>query len=99
MKSDVVVKQIEKWSFDYIKMKCKGENCYGVLAVCPCSSFSTSMKADVLSGASDLFRPCPLPFSPQQLVDRGQGYTRQTSGNSEWVAFLAFSNLLPLTEM
>lgn len=33
MKSDLVVKQIEKWSFDYIKMKCDGESCYGVLAV------------------------------------------------------------------
>ncbi|KAF5359113.1 hypothetical protein D9756_003158 [Leucocoprinus leucothites] len=33
MKSDLVIKQIEKWSFDYIKMECKGDKCYGVLAV------------------------------------------------------------------
>ncbi|KXN88468.1 Membrane protein TMS1 [Leucoagaricus sp. SymC.cos] len=33
MKSDLVTKQIEKWSFDYIKMECKGDKCYGVLAV------------------------------------------------------------------
>lgn len=30
----------------------------------------TSMKAHVLPGAPDLFRPCSLPFSPQQLVGR-----------------------------
>lgn len=33
MKTDIMIKQIEKWSFDYIKMECKGDKCYGVLAV------------------------------------------------------------------
>ncbi|KDR76388.1 hypothetical protein GALMADRAFT_247842 [Galerina marginata CBS 339.88] len=33
MKSDFAIKLIEKWSFDYIKMDCAGEKCYGVLAV------------------------------------------------------------------
>jgi hypothetical protein len=33
MKTDLAIRQIEKWSFDYIKMDCKEEKCYGVLAV------------------------------------------------------------------
>lgn len=33
MKSDIMIKQIQKWSFDYIKMECSGDKCYGVLAV------------------------------------------------------------------
>lgn len=33
MKSDVAIRLIEKWSMDYIKMDCKEEKCYGVLAV------------------------------------------------------------------
>lgn len=33
MKTDMAIKLIEKWSFDYIKMECAGEKCYGVLAV------------------------------------------------------------------
>ncbi|KAF8905016.1 serine incorporator/TMS membrane protein [Gymnopilus junonius] len=33
MKTDLAIKLIEKWSFDYIKMDCAGEKCYGVLAV------------------------------------------------------------------
>ncbi|KIK10300.1 hypothetical protein K443DRAFT_670924 [Laccaria amethystina LaAM-08-1] len=33
MKTDAAIRLIEKWSFDYIKMTCKGEKCYGVLAV------------------------------------------------------------------
>ena len=33
MKTDLAIKLIEKWSFDYIKMECAGEKCYGVLAV------------------------------------------------------------------
>lgn len=33
MKTDMAIKHIEKWSFDYIKMECAGEKCYGVLAV------------------------------------------------------------------
>lgn len=34
MKTDAAIKLIQKWSFDYIKMECSGEKCYGVLAVC-----------------------------------------------------------------
>ncbi|KAF8920101.1 TMS membrane protein/tumor differentially expressed protein [Mucidula mucida] len=33
MKTDVAIRQIEKWSYDYIKMDCAGDKCYGVLAV------------------------------------------------------------------
>jgi hypothetical protein len=33
MKSDIAIRQIEKWSMDYIKMDCAEEKCYGVLAV------------------------------------------------------------------
>jgi len=33
MKTDAAIKLIQKWSFDYIKMECSGEKCYGVLAV------------------------------------------------------------------
>jgi Serine incorporator (Serinc) len=34
MKTDFMIRQIEKWSYDYIKMDCEGDKCYGVLAVC-----------------------------------------------------------------
>ncbi|KAJ3971983.1 serine incorporator/TMS membrane protein [Lentinula raphanica] len=33
MRTDFAIKQIEKWSYDYIKMDCAGDKCYGVLAV------------------------------------------------------------------
>jgi hypothetical protein len=33
MKSDLAIRQIEKWSMDYIKMDCSEGKCYGVLAV------------------------------------------------------------------
>ncbi|KAF8150591.1 serine incorporator/TMS membrane protein [Crassisporium funariophilum] len=33
MKSDAAIRLIQKWSFDYIKMECQGEKCYGVLAI------------------------------------------------------------------
>ncbi|KAJ7576806.1 serine incorporator/TMS membrane protein [Mycena floridula] len=33
MKTDTVIKLIEKWSYDYIRMSCADDKCYGVLAV------------------------------------------------------------------
>jgi hypothetical protein len=33
MRTDYAIKQIEKWSYDYIKMDCAGDKCYGILAV------------------------------------------------------------------
>jgi len=33
MKTDLVIKLIEKWSLNYIKMDCKEGKCYGVLAI------------------------------------------------------------------
>lgn len=33
MRSDSIVKLVEKWSYDYIKMDCADDKCYGVLAV------------------------------------------------------------------
>ena len=33
MKTPMAIKLIEKWSYDYIKMDCTNDKCYGVLAV------------------------------------------------------------------
>ena len=33
MKTPMAIKLIEKWSYDYIKMDCSNDKCYGVLAV------------------------------------------------------------------
>jgi hypothetical protein len=33
MKTPFAIQQIEKWSYDYIKMDCAEDKCYGVLAV------------------------------------------------------------------
>ncbi|KII84434.1 hypothetical protein PLICRDRAFT_701975 [Plicaturopsis crispa FD-325 SS-3] len=33
MKTRFAIRQIEKWSYDYIKMDCDGDKCYGVLAI------------------------------------------------------------------
>lgn len=33
MKTRFAINLIEKWSYDYIKMDCEGDKCYGVLAV------------------------------------------------------------------
>ncbi|KAG7092273.1 hypothetical protein E1B28_008635 [Marasmius oreades] len=33
MRTESAIKQIEKWSYDYIKMDCEADKCYGVLAV------------------------------------------------------------------
>lgn len=33
MLTDFAIKRIESWSYDYIKMSCSQDKCYGVLAV------------------------------------------------------------------
>lgn len=33
MKTQMVIELIQKWSYDYIKMECANDKCYGVLAV------------------------------------------------------------------
>lgn len=33
MKTPMAIKLIEKWSYDYIKMDCTNDKCYGVLAI------------------------------------------------------------------
>ena len=33
VKTPMAIKLIEKWSYDYIKMDCSNDKCYGVLAV------------------------------------------------------------------
>jgi len=33
MRSQFAAKLLQKWSYDYIKMECEGDKCYGVLAV------------------------------------------------------------------
>ena len=33
VKTPMAIKLIEKWSYDYIKMDCTNDKCYGVLAV------------------------------------------------------------------
>jgi len=33
MRTDFAIKQLQKWSYDYIKMDCESGKCYGVLAV------------------------------------------------------------------
>ena len=33
VKTPMAIKWIEKWSYDYIKMDCSNDKCYGVLAV------------------------------------------------------------------
>lgn len=38
MKTDLAIKQIEKWSHGYLQMDCSGGKCYGILAV-HCHSF------------------------------------------------------------
>lgn len=36
MKTPFAIRQIERLSYDYIKMDCAGDKCYGVLAVSRC---------------------------------------------------------------
>ena len=64
MKTDVAIKLIEKWSFDYIKMECAGEKCYGVLAVrsVHCRSQATHRTDMGHQGASNLLRFGVVPF-------------------------------------
>ena len=33
MRSQFAAKLLQKWSYDYIKMECESDRCYGVLAV------------------------------------------------------------------
>lgn len=39
MKTPFAIRQIEKWSYDYIKMDCDGDKCYGILAVSNVSQY------------------------------------------------------------
>jgi hypothetical protein len=51
-RTNFAIKQIEKLSWDWIKMDCSGGKCYGLLAVC-CSHFLIPAIAN--SMASDCF--------------------------------------------
>ncbi|KAL0577245.1 Membrane protein tms1 [Marasmius crinis-equi] len=56
MKTDFMIKQIEKWSYDYIKMDCTGDKCYGVLAVhriCFALTFLHAILSLALIGVKD----------------------------------------------
>lgn len=55
MKTQWAIKQIEKWSYDYIKMDCAGDKCYGVLAV---SSSRCRRYAQLLTMHCQVHRIC-----------------------------------------
>lgn len=74
MKSPIAIRQIEKWSYDYIKMDCAGNKCYGVLAV---GSFSLPPTfTDGYEGTPDLLCPLSLPCTPESIAYWRQGYKR-----------------------
>lgn len=56
MKTPMAIKFIEKWSYDYIKMDCTGDKCYGVLAVhrvCFALSLFHAILSLTLAGVQD----------------------------------------------
>lgn len=73
MKTDFATKLVEKWSFDYIKMECAGEKCYGVLAVCNTILFYRNDQyvtySLVFQGSSDLFCTGLVPPYSQFALD------------------------------
>ncbi len=62
MKTDVAIRQIEKWSYDYIKMDCAGDKCYGVLAVRIYNSHQESVQEWL--GSPHMLCPRPIPRPP-----------------------------------
>lgn len=65
MKTDAAIKLIQKWSFDYIKMECAGEKCYGILAVSTeYHLLKCKLQFSSLLGPSNLFCVGALPFAP-----------------------------------
>lgn len=72
MKTPFAIRQIERLSYDYIKMDCAGDKCYGVLAV------SARSQADFFHsrfvGPPHLFRALSFPCHPRSVLDRRQGH-------------------------
>lgn len=57
MKTDLAIRLVQKWSFDYIKMDCAGEKCYGVLAVRIITCFLSQTLSCHLTGPPHLLCP------------------------------------------
>jgi hypothetical protein len=62
MKTPWAIEQIEKWSYDYIKMDCAGDKCYGVLAVSLSNIYLYSYKLSFRSTAFASHLPSSTSF-------------------------------------
>jgi hypothetical protein len=69
VKTPAMIKLIEKWSYDYIKMDCEDGKCYGVLAVSDPLSCVTALAVSHI-GPPCLLRPCIISYHSQHFTHR-----------------------------
>jgi len=82
-RTDIAIRQLEKLSWDWIKMDCSGGKCYGLLAV---RSLLHEMMMKLMIGSPILFRTCFVPFIALCPTHWGPNYQDETCRYSEWAS-------------
>jgi hypothetical protein len=85
-RTDIAIRQLEKLSWDWIKMDCSGGKCYGLLAV---SLFLYETWIELMIGSPILLRTCFVPFIALCSTYRGPNYKDKTCRHPEWVSLQA----------
>lgn len=82
-RTDIAIRQIEKLSWDWIKMDCSGGKCYGLLAV----RVDVRLRAstDQVLGAQVLLCFGFVPLDLVSRLDRRDFDQDEASGYPEWV--------------
>lgn len=86
--SQLAVDLLEKWSAGYIKMDCKGNKCYGVLAVRAASDIIRPSRFTpfTTTGAQVVFCSCGLPHNSSLDINRRQEHEGKEGCDTEWVS-------------
>ena len=82
-RTDIAIRQLEKLSWDWIKMDCSGGKCYGLLAV---SILLYETRIELMIGSSILLRTCFVPFITLCSTHWGSDYQDETCCYPEWVS-------------
>jgi len=82
-RTDIAIRQLEKLSWDWIKMDCSGGKCYGLLAV---RFLLHEIMMELMIGSPILLRTCFVPFITLCPTYWGPDYQDETGCYSKWVS-------------
>ena len=86
-RTDIAIKQLEKLSWDWIKMDCSGGKCYGLLAVSGTSE-RNQFNAKLLLGSSLLLCLGALPSPAVGIFDWCDVNEDEAGSNTKRVSFI-----------